>query len=151
MTMQDSYVFHVSADWTRGRSGRVTAEDLPALEFSAPPEFSGEPGKWSPEHFLVAAVASCFTATFTAIAEAAKLHVDGFKVNAFGRLEKLPGEGYRFTEITLMPEINVAHDDTEKALKVLGKAEKNCFVTNSLRTAVQIEPHFVTAPAGVCG
>ncbi len=149
--MQNSYVFHVDAIWTRGRSGQVNAPELPPLEFSAPPEFSGEPGKWTPEHMLVAAVAGCFTATFSAIAETVKLHVEGFKMEAFGHLEKLPGEGYRFTEITLMPEIHVAHEDTETALKALAKAEKHCFVAQSLRTTVQVEPHIVAAPAEVVG
>ncbi|MGH9795613.1 MAG: OsmC family protein [Candidatus Acidiferrales bacterium] len=149
--MQDSYVFHVDATRTRGRSGQLSAAELPTLEFSAPPEFAGEPGKWTPEHLLVAAVASCFTATFSAVAEAIKLRVEAFKMRAFGRLENLPGEGYRFTGITLKPEIQVAHEDTQAALKALAKAEKHCFVAQSLRTTVQVEPHFVATPAEVVG
>ena len=48
----------------------------------------------------------------------------------------------------MTPEIGVAGEDVEKAQKVLAKAEKSCFISNSLRTAVQVEPRFVAvAPA----
>ncbi|MBI1750781.1 MAG: OsmC family protein [Acidobacteria bacterium] len=149
MNLLDSYVYEVQMEWTGQRGGRLTAEGLPPLEISAPPEFAGEAGKWTPEHLLAGASASCLTATFLAIAEISKLEVVSFRMKAHARLEKIPGEGYRFTEITLAPEIGVAPQDVEKAQKVLSKAEKNCFVNKSLRATVQVEPHFVSAPVDV--
>lgn len=146
MNMLDSYVYSVNLDWTHGRSGELQSAGMPKIEFSAPPEFSGEAGKWTPEHLLVAAAASCFTATFMAVAEHYKLAVHGYHLNAFARLEKVPGEGHRFTEITLVPELHVEHDAVDTALKVIAKAEKNCFVAKSLRATIQVEPKFV--PAG---
>lgn len=145
--MSDSYVYSVDLDWTSGRSGIMVTKDGPPLEFSAPPEFHGEAGKWSPEALLVSAVASCFTATFMAIAEFSKLPVLGYSLRAFGRLEKIPGQGYRFTEFTLAPEIHVDHEDVERALKAVQKAEKGCFVANSLAAKVQVEPHCVSVTA----
>lgn len=147
MNMMDSYVYHVEVEKTGPRESRVSVEGMPRIEISAPPEFSGRPGMWTPEHLLIAATASCFMTTFQAIAGLHKVDVQEFKMVAFGRLEKVQGEGYRFTEITLAPEIHVAHDDVEKALKVIEKAQKNCFVSKSLRTTVQVEPHFVSAVA----
>lgn len=141
--MLDSYVYNLEVDWTHGRCGVARSEGLPPLEFSAPPEFSGEAGRWTPEHLLAAAAATCFTATFMAIAEIQKLKVLGFKMRGFARLEKVPGEGYRFTEITLVPEIQVAQEAVETALKVVSKAEKNCFVARSLKTTIQVEPKFI--------
>ena len=149
MNMLGSYVYLLDLDWTGQRSGRVTAEGMPPLRVSAPVEFSGEHGVWTPEHFLVAATAGCLMTTFLAIAERSQLTVISFRMRAFGRLEKVPGEGYRFTEIALAPEISVAPEDVEKALKVLAKAEKNCFISNSLRAAVQVEPRFVAAEAAL--
>ena len=115
MNMLDSYVYNVNLDWTHDRSGILGAETLPPIYYSAPPEFSGEAGKWTPEHMLVGSVASCFVSTFLAVAEHYKLEVFGLRMGAFARLEKLPGEGYRFTEITLFPEIRVAADAVETA------------------------------------
>lgn len=151
MTLQDTYLYQLEVHWRRGRSGTVRAEGQPPIDVSAPPEFLGEPDLWSPEQLLVASVASCFMTTFLALAEIARLPVEGYRAHALGRLEKIPGDGYRFTEITLVPEITVAHDDVERALKVLAKAEKHCFVSKSLQATVQVEPKFVPAPAVVAG
>jgi peroxiredoxin-like protein len=147
MSLLDSYLYEVAVEWTGRRTGRVESYALPGLVVSAPPEFSGEPGVWTPEHLLVAATAGCLMTTFLAIAELFKLPVISYASKAVARLEKVPGEGYRFTEITLAPEIGVAGEDVEKAQKVLARAEKNCFVSNSLRATVQVEPQFLAAPA----
>jgi peroxiredoxin-like protein len=142
MNLLDAYVYKLELNWTERRNGTLRAEDMPELSVSAPPEFAGDAGKWTPEHLLVAASASCLMATFLAIAELSKLTVRSFHMKAFARLEKVANEGYRFTEVTLAPEISVAPDDMEKAQKVLAKAEKNCFVNKSLKATVQIEPQF---------
>jgi peroxiredoxin-like protein len=149
MSLLNSYEYEVQTEWHGKRGGRLTAEGMPAIEFSAPPEFAGEPGKWTPEHLLTAASASCLMATFLAIAEISKLELESFSVKVRAKLEKVPEEGYRFTELTLLPEIGVAPQDVEKAQRVLGKAEKNCFVNKSLRAAVKVEPHFVSSEVGV--
>jgi peroxiredoxin-like protein len=149
MTMLDSYTYQAELEWTEHRKGLLRAEGLPALAISAPPEFSGAPGLWTPEHLLLGATASCLMTTYLAIANLMKLEVASFRMQAYGRLEKVPGEGYRFTEITLVPEIGIAAGDVEKAEKVLSKAEKNCFVSNSLRSTVQVEPRYRIIPAAV--
>lgn len=139
----DAYLYNAEVVWTERRAGRVTSEGLPELRVSAPPEFSGEAGVWTPEHLLVAATASCLMTTFLSIAEFSKLSVVSYRSKAIARLEKVPGEGYRFTEITLVPEIEVSAEELDKAHKVLAKAEKSCFISNSLRATVQVEPRFL--------
>jgi organic hydroperoxide reductase OsmC/OhrA len=151
MPMQDSYLYQLDVEWTGGSSGRLTAEGLPVVTFSAPLEFRGEPGQWTPEQLLVAATAGCLMTTFMAIAKIQKLNVHSYRSKAFGRLEKVPGEGYRFTEIALTPEIGVAPEGVGIALKVMAKAEQNCLVSKSLRAAVKVEPRFVSAPVEVSG
>lgn len=147
MSMLDSYTYQVDVNWTGGSASTVSAAGLPTLEVSPPPEFHGEPGRWTPEHLLTASAASCFLSTFLAVARFQKLEIQEFRMRAFARLEKLPGEGYRFTEITLVPEIRVAHDDMERTLRVIAKAEKGCFVTKSLLPKVQVEPKLIPAAA----
>ncbi len=59
--MEFIHEYRVEAIGAVGRNGVVHAEGiLPAISFSPPPEFQGEVGRWTPEHLLVAAVASCF-------------------------------------------------------------------------------------------
>ena len=149
MTLAASYQYQMNLEWTGQRIGELTAEGLAPLQVAPPPEFNGPGGQWTPEHLLVAATASCLMATFLAIAEISKLAVLSFRMESHGKLEKTPEEGYRFTEITLMPEIGVAPEDEERARKLLEKAERNCFITKSLRATVQVEPRFVSAAAEI--
>lgn len=143
----DSYLYQVQVAWTDKRAGQVVSDDFPILQVCAPPEFFGDAGVWTPEHLLTAATASCLMITFLAVAEASKVPVTSYRSKAIARLEKVPGEGYRFTEITVVPEIEITAEDLEKARKALVRAEKSCFISNSLRTTVHVEPHFLVAAA----
>lgn len=140
--MLDSYVFETNLEWTGKRNGELKTRGLHPLEISAPPEFQGDAGYWSPEHMLVGATASCLMTTFLAIAELSQLPVKFFHLKASGKVEKIPGTGYRFTEIRLAPEVGVLPEQIEKARRVMAKAEKNCFVSNSLRAEVRVEATF---------
>lgn len=125
--------------WTMKRRGIVSAEDVPrTINFSAPPEFEGEPGLWTPEHLLVASVATCFLATFRAMAEYSKLQVMRLEVEAEGFLEKQEG-GYRFTQIMVRPRLTLAEAaDQEKAQRLLEKAERACLISRSLSSRMEL-------------
>jgi len=109
------------------------------IHFSAPPEFGGESGTWTPEHFLLAAAASCFIATFRAVARASKLDFQGIEVPVEGTIEKDSG-GFRFTKLTLRPVLILcAEEERERALRLLEKSEKICLVSRSLSSEVHLE------------
>ena len=145
--MRDKYEYEVGLTWKGERSGIMESSGLPSLEVSAPPEFAGQPGRWTPEQLLVGATSSCLMTTFLAIAEFSKITVSFFRAKATGRLEKIAGEGYRFIEIHFVPEIGVSTHEVEKARRALAKAEKSCFVSNSLKATVSVEPVFVPVEA----
>jgi organic hydroperoxide reductase OsmC/OhrA len=147
--MRDQYLYETELAWKGERTGVLEASGLPHLPVTAPLEFAGEPGKWTPEQLLVGATASCLMTTFLAIAEFSNLSLNFFRVKAAGKLEKIPGEGYRFTEIRLTAEVGVFPDDMEKTRRMLAKAEKSCFISNSIRAAVVVEPVFVQVASEV--
>lgn len=122
------------------RRGIVSAEDVPrTINFSSPPEFQGEPGLWTPEHLLVASVATCFLATFRAIAENSRLQVGRLEVEAEGLLEKEQG-GYRFTHVVVRPRLTIADAaDQERAQRLLEKAERACLISRSLSSHVTLQ------------
>jgi peroxiredoxin-like protein len=130
-----------TARWTKGRSGIVDAESVEQpIAFSAPIEFQGQSGMWTPEHFLVAAVAGCFVTTFIAIAELSKVEVVSLEASAAGVLEKVE-RGFQFTRVVIRPVLVIARDsDRERALRVLEKAERACLVARSLHSEVSVEP-----------
>ncbi len=150
--METKYTYHASAQWHQHDRSVVEHEHgAPrTIHFSAPPEFGGEPGFWTPEHFLLAAVASCFVATFRAVATASKLELQGIEIGVDGVLEKEAG-GFRFTKMILRRvAIVFGEQERERTQRLLEKAEKLCLVTRSLSSAIAFEPKIlVENPVGV--
>jgi peroxiredoxin-like protein len=139
--MTEPYFYQTEVEWTGERRGELRAPSMPTVCVAAPPEFKGHENTWTPEHLFVAAVASCFMTTFLAIAENSKLEFAGFRCDAVGKLEKAEGQGYTVTEVTLRPRLTVRRaQDSERAARILEKAEKHCLISNSVRSAVRMEP-----------
>ena len=140
--METNYQYRANAQFHQNDRTFVSLDQgVPRLiHFSAPPEFGGEPGLWTPEHFLLAAVASCFIETFKAVAKASKLEFQGIEVGVDGTIEK-DGGGLRFTRIAIQPAL-ILYDDAarELASRVLTKTERNCLVVRSLSSAVSVDP-----------
>lgn len=153
--MEAHHEYRVHAFGAGGRNGVVSAEGvLSSISFSAPPEFLGEPGRWTPEHFLVAAAASCFVSTFSSLAEKSRLEFASFNMDAEGVLGNEDGI-WRFTEIKLRPVVAILNEvDRDRIIRLLGKAEKSCLIARSLQCkvvlfpAVKIPEEF-SVPAGV--
>jgi peroxiredoxin-like protein len=139
--MTESYFYLTEIEWTGDRRGELHSPTLPDIRVATPPEFKGHENTWTPEHLFVAAVNSCFMTTFLAIAEMSKLDFTNFKAEAIGRLEKPDGQGYVVTEITVRPRLTIRRaQDADRARRILEKAEKHCLISNSVKSAVRLEP-----------
>lgn len=139
--MGSEYSYHANAQFHQhDRSFVAIEQGVPRLiHFSAPPEFGGEPGVWTPEHFFLAAVASCFVETFKAVAKASKLEFQGIEVGVDGVIEK-DASGLRFTRITIRPALIVYTEDAhELGLRVLAKTERNCLIVRSLSSQIELD------------
>ncbi|MFQ5853926.1 MAG: OsmC family protein [Candidatus Binatia bacterium] len=146
----ESTSYQVSVTWMNGREGWAECPGLQKpLKFSAPAEFGGRPGLWSPQSMLVLAASSCFMSTLLALAEGSKLSLVGFQADAEGQLEKIPDQGYHFTEVVLHPRVEVAKDsDVGLAQQLLEKSEQACIVAKALAVPVRVEPQVkVVTPA----
>ena len=121
-------------------TGMVSSYGKEDFLVSSPPEFKGEAGVWTPEDLFVGALEACTMLTFLALAGRKSLHVLDYTCTATGLLEYTEGR-YSFTRITLKPRIVVERmDDREKALEIVEEAHKVCFVANSIRSEVILEP-----------
>jgi peroxiredoxin-like protein len=140
--------FTTKAQWNAGSRGTVEGEPMAqSIEFSAPPEFHGEGGLWSPEHFLLAAVASCFVTTFKAIAEFSSFQPVALAIGVEGAVEKGAG-GYAFTRVTLKPELTVEQEsDRERGMRLLEKTERSCLISRSLKVTPKMFAAVTVAPA----
>jgi peroxiredoxin-like protein len=135
------HYYETQIDWKGDTDGHVDGSGLPAIDVGAPPEFEGRSGVWSPEHLFVAALNSCYMLTFLAVARFSKIEVISFYSTATGKLEKTRGGPYQITEIVVKPRIVVASaNDLPRMPRVLEKAKENCFVSNSIKSAIKILP-----------
>ena len=116
----------------------------------APPEFKGKEDNWSPEHLFVASLNTCYTLTLLAIAEFSKIALVSVSSTAKGKLEKVQGGGFQITEIVVKPRVVLASvNDLTRMPRILEKAKENCFVSNSIKSVIKIEPEvFHQANAG---
>ena len=153
--MSDPKVFYYETEieWTKEKEGQIGGPSLPAVTVGAAPEFKGREGTWSPEHLFVASLNTCFMLTFLAIAENSKLPLVSFSSTAKGKLEKVPGSNYQITEIVVKPTVVIASaNDLGRMPRILEKAKANCFVSNSIKCVIKIEPEVFhrQTPASPC-
>lgn len=139
--METIHSYRVKAFSTKVRSGVVAVEGIESsISFSAPPEFRGLAGHWTPEHLLVTAAASCYVSTFSGIAEVSRFEFLSLDLEAEGILRKEEG-GWRFSAVNLRPRVKIAREeDRERALRLLEKAEKGCLIARSLNCSIAVTP-----------
>jgi len=139
--VENRYEFKATAYWVLARRGIVSADGVPqAVEFAAPAEFGGERDLWTPEHFFLASIASCYVSTFRALAEYNKYDTVALDVAVEGTLEKEPG-GFRFSKIRVKPLLTIAaEEERERGFKLLDKSEKTCLINRSLSCRVILDP-----------
>ena len=137
--------YEVNLSWLENRKGTISSPALTqSIEIATPPEFpKGIEGIWSPEHLFAAAINSCLMTTFLAVAENSKLDFVSFDSNAVAKLDKVDGK-FMMTEVLLRPKLVIKNPEhQEKAKRVLEMSEKACLISNSVKSAVILEPTIV--------
>jgi organic hydroperoxide reductase OsmC/OhrA len=135
------YPHHYKVNAVAGPLGEVTldSENLSSLPSAPPAEFGGPGDLWSPETFLVAAVADCFMLSFRGIARASKMEWISLSSESVGKLERVDGKT-RFTGFEILASLLVPPGANEnRAQRLLEKAEETCLITNSLTCEVHLK------------
>lgn len=144
------HIYQVNLKWAEGRIGILSSPVLDdRIEVATPPQFpGGVEGIWSPEHLFVSSVSSCFMTTFTAIAENSKLSFESLDVKAEGKMDKKDGK-FMITEIVLKPELMISDEQhSEKALRIMEKAEAACLISQSIKSEVILKPKVTVGVPG---
>ncbi|SPF34595.1 putative redox protein, regulator of disulfide bond formation [Candidatus Sulfotelmatobacter kueseliae] len=147
--MSEEHAYRVAAWWTSGRTGLAKSDSAPnAIHFTAPTEFGGLEGRWTPEELLLAAVASCYTTTLRAIAGTAQFNFTDLQVEASGTVRKAES-GWTFSQIVVRPNLKITStEERERALELLKRAEKLCLVSRAIGTTLKFEPQLeIVKPA----
>jgi len=117
------------------------------LHLSGDAAFGGNAGLMNPELLLVAAAASCQLLSFLAVASRARVDVLEYRDDAEGWMPE-DDPTTRVTRILLRPRITVRGEVPSARLAHLSEvAHHECYVANSLRTDIVVEPTFVTTAA----
>lgn len=110
---------------------------------SSAPAYRGDADRVDPEDAFVAALSSCHMLTFLAIAARKRLVVDAYEDDAVGHLEKGADGKLWMTRVTLRPRVVFSGDtpvDAAALDDLHHKAHEGCFIANSVKTQVGVEP-----------
>ena len=122
-----------------------TASAPPAyaeLVLASDPAFRGDPALLNPEQLVVLAATSCQLLSFLAVAARARIDVVAYEDDATGVMPE--GRKTSISRIVLRPRITVASDvDDARLTHLCDVAHAECFIANSLRTEIVVEPTFV--------
>ena len=110
------------------------------LALSSDPAFRGDETRLNPEQLLVIAAASCQLLSFLAVAARTRIDVVKYRDDAEGEMPE-DNPPMRITRITLRPRITILGDvDNARVRHLVEVAHRECFIANSLKTEVVVEP-----------
>lgn len=108
------------------------------LTASAAPVYKGDASKADPEDLLVASLSSCHMLSFLAIATKKKVTVTSYEDDAIGFLENDKGK-FWIARVILRPLVK-CDADAATLVEIHHLAHEACFIANSVKTDVQVEP-----------
>lgn len=128
--------------YSREHDARAGPADA-RVALSADAAFRGRGEYLNPEQLVVIAASSCQLLSFLAVAARARLDVREYEDEAEALMpeDDLP---VRLTRIVLRPRIVVAGAVREERVRrLVDLAHRECYIANSLRTPVEVQPEIV--------
>jgi organic hydroperoxide reductase OsmC/OhrA len=113
------------------------------VKASAAPGYLGNAACVDPEEAFVASLSSCHMLTFLAIASKKRLTVDSYHDKAVGILDKDAAGQLAITKVSLRPKVQFSGEKTptpEEISRMHEQAHHACFIANSVKTDVVVEP-----------
>lgn len=113
------------------------------LASSSAPEFRGDADRVDPEEAFVASLSGCHMLTFLAICARKRLVPDSYEDEASGWLEKGENGKLWMARVVLRPRVQFAGGtelDESQLTALHHQAHADCFIANSVKTDVSVEP-----------
>jgi organic hydroperoxide reductase OsmC/OhrA len=131
--------FPVAISWPGDRRVVAAVPGKPPIEIATPPEFKGDyPDRWSPEDFLVAAVASCYAVTLVAIAGRADIPLRDLTIIAEGAVGRDGKEPFGFKAIHLRVTAATEPGREDELRNATERTEQGCIVSAALGIPVHL-------------
>lgn len=110
------------------------------LTLASDPAFRGNPALLNPEQLVVVAASSCQLLSFLALAAIAGVNVIAYDDEASATMDENVAP-IRLNRIQLRPRIDVVRGPSEdRILELVQRAHEECYIANSLRTEILVEP-----------
>ncbi|MEB4614448.1 OsmC family protein [Leucobacter sp. M11] len=117
------------------RNHDVAASGLPTIAASSDPAFRGDPTRWNPEQFFVAALSQCHMLWYLNLAASAGVVVTAYEDRPTGVMIEDVGGGGEFQSVTLNPVVTItAESDATLAEALHHRVGELCFIARSVRT-----------------
>lgn len=125
-------------EWRFDGGALVTASSSPDV---VPLPMSDAAGV-DPEEALLASVSSCHMLWFLSLAQNAGLDVASYADTAEGEMGRIGPGRVAITKITLRPSISFEgrQPDADELARLHHDAHERCFIANSLKTEITVEP-----------
>lgn len=125
-------------EWLFDGGLRVPASASPQIV----PEPHSNPANVDPEEAFVAALSSCHMLFFLSLAARENIVVDSYEDDAAGSMRRDAGGRTAIVEVTLRPRCRYdgRQPTREQVERLHEKAHSLCFIANSVRTEVRVEP-----------
>ena len=123
------------------RDHTISVKGKPEIACSSDPAFRGNPSRYNPEEFLLAALSSCHMLSYLHLCAVNKVVVVDYRDGAEGTMEETSDGGGHFTVVILRPIVTVAEVSmADKAKQLHHEAGRLCFIANSVNFPVSHEP-----------
>ncbi|MGQ0659896.1 OsmC family protein [Sphingosinicella sp.] len=125
-------------EWRFDGGATITGSSSPDVV----PVPMSDPAGIDPEEALIASASSCHMLWFLSLAQAEGLDIASYSDNAEGAMGRLGLGKIGMTKITLRPAISFAGRAPDAALldRLHHEAHERCFIANSLKTEIVVEP-----------
>jgi organic hydroperoxide reductase OsmC/OhrA len=156
--MQKEHHYALKITWT-GNKGTGTSHysayerkhlieiiNKEAIEASSDTPFRGDGSKHNPEDFLLASLSSCHMLWYLHLCADAGIIVIAYTDEPSGTLSLHENGSGSFTNVILKPKITVKNKEMVENAKLLhDKANRMCFIANSINFKVHHQPEILVA------
>ena len=126
------------------RDHTISAANKPEILASSDPAFRGDPSRYNPEDFLVAALSACHMLSYLHVCAINNIVVTAYEDTAHGTMQERPNGAGAFTQVVLHPRVTISEGDPAKAKELHHQAHELCFIANSVSFPVEVEPVIIS-------
>jgi organic hydroperoxide reductase OsmC/OhrA len=123
------------------REHTISAPAKAPISGSSDPAFRGDNTCYNPEELLLASASACHMLSYLHLCAVNKVVVVSYEDHPTGEMEERVGGPGAFVRIDLNPSLKITPgNDVHLAESLHERAHENCFIANSLKVPVFVQP-----------